>query len=74
MMLVLVSMAVTVLEGAMTEEELVRRDETAEVGSLAGCSQAQHLLSPLLGFRCAAEHDRRCVVGCDELFWQLGGE
>lgn len=69
----LVSMAVTAPAGAMTEE-LGRRGERAGLVLFGGCSQAQHLLSPLLGFRCAAEHDRRFVAGCDELLWQLGGE
>lgn len=66
-------MAATAPAGAMTEE-LGRRDETAGLVLFGGCSQARHLLSPLLGFRCAAEHDRRIVAGCDELLWQLGGE
>lgn len=70
----LVSMAATTPAGAMTEEQLVRRDERAGLVLFGGCSQAQHLLSPLLGFRCAAEHDRKFVAGCDDLLWQLGGE
>ena len=60
---VLVSMGATALVWAMTEGELARRDERAGEGLLEGCSQAQHLLSPLLGFRCAAEHDRTVVAG-----------